>query len=214
MAVLDPVKVVITNYPEDKAEILIAENNPEDENAGSREVPFSREIYIERQDFREEANRKFFRLKIGKEVRLKNAYIIKAESAVKDSEGEITEIHCTYDPDSKSGSGSEASTRKVKGTLHWVSTQHAFPVEVRMYDRLFLDPSPDTHKDKDFMDFINPNSLNTIEGFVEPSLKTAKAEDRLQFQRLGYFVVDQDSTNERMVFNRTVSLRDSWAKLE
>jgi len=214
MAVLDPLKVVITNYPEDKEEILIAENNPEDEQAGSREVPFSREIYIEKQDFREEANRKFFRLKLGKEVRLKSAYIIKAESVVKDSNGEILEVHCTYDPDSKSGSGSEASTRKVKGTLHWVSTKHAFPVEVRMYDRLFLDPSPDTHKDKEFMEFINPNSLNVVEGFAEPSLKSANVEDRFQFQRLGYFVVDQDSTEEKTVFNRTVPLRDSWAKIE
>jgi glutaminyl-tRNA synthetase len=214
MAVLDPVRVVITNYPEDKEEILIAENNPEDESAGSREVPFSRELFIEKQDFREEANRKFFRLKLGKEVRLKNAYIIKAESVIKDNDGEITEIHCTYDPDSKSGSGTEASTRKVKGTLHWVSTRHSFPVEVRMYDRLFSDPSPDTHKDKDFMEFINPDSLNIIEGFAEPSLKNAKVEDKFQFQRLGYSVVDQDSTNEKLVFNRTVPLRDSWAKLE
>ncbi len=214
MAVLDPVKVVIINYPDDKDEILIAENNPEDDQAGNREVPFSKEIYIERQDFREEANRKFFRLKLGKEVRLKNAYIIKAESVVKDANGEIMEIHCTYDPDSKSGSGSQASTRKVKGTLHWVSIKHAFPVEVRMYDRLFLDPSPDTHKDKDFMEFINPESLNTIEGFAEPSLKTAQAEDKFQFQRLGYFVVDRDSTAEKKVFNRTVPLRDSWAKIE
>jgi glutaminyl-tRNA synthetase len=214
MAVLDPVKVVITNYPEDKEEILIAENNPEDEKAGSREVPFSREIFIERQDFREEANRKFFRLKLGKEVRLKNAYIIKADSVVKDSDGEILEIHCSYDPDSKSGSGSEASTRKVKGTLHWVSTRHGFPVEVRMYDRLFLDPSPDTHKDKDFMNFINPDSLNIIKGFAEPSLKSAQPGDRFQFQRLGYFVVDRDSSTNQLVFNRTVPLRDSWGKIE
>lgn len=214
MVVLDPVKVVITNYPKDKEELLIAENNPEDESAGSREVPFSSELFIEKQDFREEANRKFFRLKLGKEVRLKNAYIIKAESVVKDAKGEITEIHCTYDQDSKSGSRTEAATRKVKGTLHWVSAKHAFPVEVRMYDRLFLDPSPDTHKDKDFMEFINPQSLNIIEGIAEPSLKNSKPGEKFQFQRLGYFIVDQDSTNEKMVFNRTVPLRDSWAKIE
>jgi glutaminyl-tRNA synthetase len=213
MAVLDPVKVVITNYPSDKEEVLIAENNPEDESAGSREIPFSREIFIEKQDFREEANRKFFRLKLGKEVRLKNAYIIKADSVVKDSEGNIVEIHCSYDPDSRSGSGTEASARKVKGTLHWVSTKHVFPVEVRMYDRLFSDPSPDTHKDKDFMEFINPDSLNVIKGFAEPSLINARAGDRFQFQRLGYFVVDEDSTKDNMVFNRTVPLRDSWAKI-
>jgi glutaminyl-tRNA synthetase (EC 6.1.1.18) len=214
MAVLDPVKVVISNYPEGKQETLIAENNPEDENAGTREVPFSRELYIERQDFREEANRKFFRLTLDKEVRLKNAYIIKGESVVKDSEGNILEIHCTYDPESKSGSGTEASTRKVKGTLHWVSIAHALPVEVRVYDRLFLDPSPDTHKDKDFVEFINPDSLNIITGFAEPSMKNSNIGDRYQFQRLGYFVVDKDSTKEKLVFNRTVPLRDSWAKLE
>jgi len=214
MAVLDPVKVVISNYPEGKHEILIAENNPEDDNAGSREVPFSREIFIERQDFREEANRKFFRLKLGYEVRLKNAYIIKAESVIKDNDGTILEIHCTYDTDSKSGSGTEASTRKVKGTLHWVSTEHALPIEVRLYDRLFSDPSPDTHKDREFMDFVNPDSLNVTTGYAEPSLKDSKIGDSVQFQRIGYFVVDKDSSNEKLIFNRTVPLRDSWAKLE
>ncbi|WP_299105496.1 glutamine--tRNA ligase/YqeY domain fusion protein [uncultured Tenacibaculum sp.] len=212
MGVLDPVKVVITNYPEDKEEILIAENNPEDENAGSREVPFSREIYIEREDFREEANKKFFRLKLGKEVRLKNAYFITANSCIKDEEGNITEIHCTYDPLTKSGSGTEESKRKVKGTLHWVSVKHAVKAEVRAYDRLFLDEAPDAHKDKDFMEFINPNSLETINAFVEPSLQTAKIGDRFQFQRLGYFNVDDDSTSEKLVFNKTVGLRDNWAK--
>ncbi|NND63038.1 MAG: glutamine--tRNA ligase/YqeY domain fusion protein [Flavobacteriaceae bacterium] len=213
MAVLNPIKLVITNYPQDKVEWLTAENNPEDESAGSREVPFTRELYIEREDFKEEANRKFFRLTLNKEVRLKNAYIIKGESVVKDAEGNITEIHCTYDPDSKSGSGSEASKRKVKGTLHWVSISESFPVEVRMYDRLFTDPSPDTHKDKDFMEFVNPDSLNVITGYAEPSLKSAKEGDRFQFQRLGYFVVDRDSTENQLVFNRTVPLRDSWAKI-
>jgi len=213
MAVLDPVKLVITNYPENKEEILIAENNPEDENAGSREVPFSREIYIEREDFREQANKKFFRLKLDKEVRLKNAYIIKANSVVKDESGEITEIQCTYDEDSRSGSGSEASKRKVKGTIHWVSIKHAIKAEVRLYDRLFTDEAPDSHKDKDFKEFINPNSLKVIDNaFVEPSLKTATVGDKFQFQRLGYFIVDNDSTKDNLVFNRTVPLRDSWAK--
>ncbi len=215
MAVLDPVKVVITNYPENREEILIAENNPEDESAGSREVPFSRELYIEREDFREQANKKFFRLKLDKEVRLKNAYIIKANSVIKDENDEITEIHCTYDEDSKSGSGTEASMRKVKGTIHWVSIKHAIKAEVRLYDRLFTDEAPDSYKDKDFRTFINPDSLKIIENaFVEPSLKTATPGDRFQFQRLGYFNVDDDSTSEKLVFNRTVPLRDSWAKIE
>ena len=215
MAVLNPVKLVITNYPEGEEEWLDAENNPEDENAGNRKVPFSKELYIEREDFREEANKKFFRLKLGKEVRLKNAYIIKAESVVKDKNGEITEIHCTYDPKSKSGSGTEESKRKVKGTLHWVSIQHAINAEVRMYDRLFNDEAPDGHKDKDFKEFINPDSLviNT-NAFVEPSLKEAKPGDRFQFQRLGYFCMDLDSMPNHLVFNRTVPLRDSWAKIE
>ena len=213
MVVLDPVKLIIDNYPEGKTEMLEAENNQEDESAGNREVPFSRELLIERDDFLEEANRKFFRLTIGKEVRLKNAYIIKGESVVKDNEGNITEIHCTYDPDSKSGSGSEASLRKVKGTLHWVSAEHALPVEVRLYDRLFTEASPDTDKEKDFLDFINPDSLTVVTGYAEPSVKTAEVEDKFQFQRLGYFVIDRDSTPENIIFNRTVPLRDSWAKL-
>ncbi|XRE43125.1 Glutaminyl-tRNA synthetase [Tenacibaculum discolor] len=212
MAVLDPVKVVIDNYPEDQEEILIAENNPEDENSGTREVPFSREIYIEREDFREEANKKFFRLKLGKEVRLKNAYFITANSVEKDENGNITVIHCTYDPLTKSGSGTEESKRKVKGTLHWVSVKHAVKAEVRAYDRLFSDEAPDSHKDKDFMEFLNPNSLEKITAYVEPSLQTAQIGDRFQFQRLGYFNVDDDSTSESLVFNKTVGLRDNWAK--
>ena len=213
MAVLDPVKVTITNYPEDQTEWLEAENNPEDPDAGAREVPFSKTLYIEREDFREEANKKFFRLKLGKEVRLKNAYIIKAESCDKDNDGNITEIHCTYDPKSKSGSGTQESLRKVKGTLHWVAVNKAIEVEVRLYDRLFTDPSPDTHKDKDFMEFVNPDSLKVITGYAEPSLQELKIEDTVQFQRLGYFTVDPETTQEKMVFNRTVGLRDSWAKL-
>ncbi|WP_299714062.1 glutamine--tRNA ligase/YqeY domain fusion protein [uncultured Tenacibaculum sp.] len=212
MAVLNPVKLVVTNYPEDKEEILIAENNPE-LDAGSREVPFSRELYIEREDFKEEANRKYFRLTLGKEVRLKNAYIIKGESCVKDDEGNITEIHCTYDPLSKSGSGTEESKRKVKGTLHWVSKKHAVAAEVRVYDRLFSDEAPDGHKDKDFMEFLNPDSLKIINAFVEPSLVSSKIGERFQFQRLGYFNVDDDSTSDKLVFNKTVGLRDTWAKV-
>ncbi len=210
MAVLDPVKVVITNYPEGKEELLDAENNQEDESAGYRKVPFSREIYIEREDFLEEAPAKFFRLSLGREVRLKNAYIIKGESVVKDAAGNITEIHVTYDSDSRSGSGSEASQRKVAGTLHWVSIKHAIPAEVRMYDRLFIDEAPDSHKEKNFLEFMNSNSLQIVKGFVEPSLVTVKLGDKFQFQRMGYFNVDKDSTTEKLVFNRTVGLKDAW----
>ena len=214
MAVLDPVKVVITNYPLDPEgsgeELLDAENNQEDESAGYRKVPFSREIYIEREDFLEEAPAKFFRLSLGREVRLKNAYIIKGESVVKDTAGNITEIHVTYDSDSRSGSGSEASQRKVAGTLHWVSIEHAILAEVRMYDRLFIDEAPDSHKEKNFLEFMNSNSLQIVKGFVEPSLATVKPGDKFQFQRMGYFNVDKDSTTEKLVFNRTVGLKDAW----
>tara|TARA_B100000949_G_scaffold148019_2_gene129990 strand:- start:366 stop:2051 length:1686 start_codon:yes stop_codon:yes gene_type:complete len=214
MGVLNPLKVVITNYEEGKEEWLEAENNPEDESAGTRQVPFSRELYIEQEDFREEANRKFFRLKLRGEVRLKNGYIIKAESCTKDDDGNIIEVQCTYDPKSKSGSGTEESLRKVKGTLHWVSIPHAITAEVRLYDRLFTDATPDGHKDKDFLDFVNPGSLQKVTGYLEPSLKNSKIGDQVQFQRLGYFNVDKDSTPENLVFNRTVTLRDTWAKLE
>jgi glutaminyl-tRNA synthetase len=210
MAVLDPVKVVITNYPEGKEEFLTAEYNDYEDGFGSREVPFSREIYIEREDFKEEANKKFFRLKLGGEVRLKNAYFIKATSCDKDENGEITVIYCTYDPLTKSGMDTEESKRKVKGTLHWVSVKHAIKAEVRAYDRLFLDEAPDSHKDKDYMEFINPNSLEIITAFVEPSLQSAKIGERFQFQRLGYFNIDNDSTTNNLVFNKTVGLRDSW----
>ena len=203
MAVLDPLKAVITNYPDDKEEWLDAENNPEDDSAGSRKVPFSKEIYIEKDDFKEEAGSKFFRLKLGGEVRLKNAYIIKAENVVKDAEGNITEVHCTYDTD---------TSKKVKGTLHWVSIKHAVKAEVREYDRLFMDEAPDSHDGKDFMEFLNPNSLNIINAFVEPSLTEAKVGEQFQFQRLGYFNVDDDSKSDALVFNKTVGLRDSWAK--
>ena len=214
MAVLNPLKLVITNYPEGKEEWLTAENNPEDPSAGSREVPFSRELLIEQEDFREEANRKFFRLKLGGEVRLKNGYIIKAESCTKDKEGNIIEVQCTYDPKSKSGSGTEESLRKVKGTLHWVSKAHAINAEIRIYDRLFSDEHPDGHKDRDFMEFVNRDSLKTITGCLEPSLKNASPGDRFQFQRLGYFSVDDESTSNHLIFNRTVTLRDTWAKIQ
>jgi glutaminyl-tRNA synthetase len=210
MAVLDPIKLVITNYPAGNEEWLEAENNQEDESAGYRKVPFSKELYIEREDFLEEAPAKFFRLSIGKEVRLKNAYIIKGESVVKDTEGNITEIHVTYDADSRSGSGSEASQRKVAGTLHWVSIKHALEAEVRMYDRLFIDEAPDSHKEKNFLDFMNTSSLQIVKGFVEPSLAEVKTNDKFQFQRLGYFNVDKDTTASKLVFNRTVGLKDAW----
>ena len=210
MAVLDPVKLVITNYPEGNEEWLDAENNQEDESAGFRKVPFSREIYIERDDFLEQATGKFFRLSIGKEVRLKNAYIIKGESVVKDSHGNVAEIHATYDTDSLSGSGTEASLRKVSGTLHWVSVAHAVPAQIRLYDRLFTDEAPDAHKEKNFLEFVNPDSLKVVQGFVEPSLQSAQIEDKFQFQRLGYFTVDKDATSGKLIFNRIVGLKDAW----
>jgi len=213
MAVLNPIKVVITNYPETKEEWLDAENNPEEEIVTYRKVPFSRDLYIEREDFKEEADKKFFRLTLGKEVRLKNAYIIKAENVIKDKDGNITEIQATYDPDSRSGSGTEASKRKVKGTIHWVSIPHVISAEVRVYDRLFTHENPDGSKDVDFKEYINPNSLEIVKGYVEPSLKTAKTGNRFQFQRLGYFVVDNDTTENNLVFNKTVGLRDTWAKI-
>ena len=203
MAVLDPIKLIITNYPKGKEEWLDAENNQEDESAGYRKIPFSRELFIDKDDFKEEASNKFFRLKLGGEVRLKNAYIIKAEKVIKDANGDISEIHCTY---------SEDTSKKVKGTLHWVSIKHSIQAEVREYDRLFMDEAPDSHEDKDFMDFLNPNSLNIINAFVEPSLKDAKRGDQFQFQRIGYFNVDNDSTLDHLVFNKTVGLRDSWEK--
>ena len=214
MAVLNPVKLVITNYPDGKEEWLEAENNPEEAVMTYRKVPFSKELYIEREDFQEEANKKFFRLTLGTEVRLKNAYIIKGESVIKDENGTITEIHCTYDTDSRSGSGTEASQRKVKGTIHWVSINHAVPAEIRVYDRLFSSESPDGNKEIDFKEFINPNSLEIITGYVEPSLQSSKDLDQFQFQRLGYFCVDKESSPSNLVFNKTVGLRDTWAKVE
>jgi len=210
MAVLDPLKVVITNYPEHQTEELETINNPEDETMGIRKVLFSKELYIERNDFMEDPPRKFFRLAPGREVRLKSAYIIKCEKVIKDQEGNPVELRCTYDPETRSGSG---STRKVKGTLHWVSVPHSLDAEVRLYDRLFNDEDPSGHKDTDFKKFLNPDSLKTITAKVEPSLKKAKPLDHFQFQRIGYFCVDKDSTSGHLVFNRTVPLRDSWGKL-
>ena len=212
MAVLDPVKLVITNYPEGATEMLEAENNPEDPSKGSRLMPFSKNLFIERDDFKEEANRKYFRLTLGKEVRLKNGYIIEGQSVIKDAEGTITEIHCTYDPDSKSGSGSEASQRKVKGTIHWVNQATAVAAQVNLYDRLFSDESPDRRKEQDFTDFINEDSFKQITAQVEPSLVNLTPGTNVQFQRLGYFVTDTDSTSDNLIFNKTVGLRDTWAK--
>ena len=212
MAVLNPVKLTISNYPDDKEELLEAEINPEHPELGQRTIPFSKNLLIEREDFKEEANRKFFRLTIDKEVRLKNGYIIKGESVVKDESGKITEIFCTYDSDSKSGSGTEASARKVKGTLHWVSEAHALPAEVRLYDRLFQVPAPDQDKEHDFKHHINPEALSIVRAYVEPSLRTAKPFENFQFQRLGYFLVDPDTEKNKLVFNKTVGLRDTWSK--
>ena len=212
MAVLDPVKLVITNYPEGATEMLEAENNPEDPSKGSRLMPFSKNLFIERDDFKEDANRKYFRLTLGKEVRLKNGYIIEGQSVIKDADGTITEIHCTYDPDSKSGSGTEASQRKVKGTIHWVNQETAVAAQVNLYDRLFSDESPDQRKDQEYTDFINEDSLKQITAQVEPSLVNLIPGTNVQFQRLGYFVTDIDSTADNLVFNKTVGLRDTWAK--
>lgn len=211
LAVLDPVKIIITNYPENQVENLELANNPNDENAGSRIVPFTREMYIERDDFMEDPPKKFFRLGPGREVRLIGAYIIKCEDFKKDADGNVTEIHCTYDPDSKSG-GSGAK-RKVKGTIHWVSADKAVDAEVRLYDRLFVDEDPLGHKDKDFKELMNPDSLKVLNNCkLEPSLADAKPGYKMQFQRLGFFCIDKDSSENKLVVNRTVPLRDSWAK--
>lgn len=210
-AVLNPLKVIITNYPADSFEEVDLINNPEDESMGSRKVPFERELFIEKEDFMEVPPPKYFRLAPGMEVRLKGAYIIKCHDFRKDPEtGEVTEVHCTYDPETRSG-GPQAN-RKVKGTLHWVAGPHAIDTEIRMYDRLFCHEDPTGVKDRDFRDFLNPDSLKTITGKLEPSLADAKPGDRFQFQRLGYFCVDPDSKPGKLVFNQTVSLRDSWGK--
>ena len=211
-AVIDPVKVVITNYPEDKVEMLKMDNNPEQENAGTHDMPFSREIYIERADFMENPPKKFFRMTPGKEVRLKGGYIILCTGCTKDEQGNITEIQCTYDPDTLSGM--PGSNRKVKGTLHWVSARHCQDAEVRLYDRLFAVENPAADTKHDFRELINPDSLKVVEhAKVEPWLaQNAKVEDKFQFQRLGYFCVDPDTTADHLVFNRTISLKDSWVK--
>ncbi|HXA10477.1 MAG TPA: glutamine--tRNA ligase/YqeY domain fusion protein [Chthoniobacterales bacterium] len=208
LAVLHPLKVVITNYPEGKTEELEAVNNPEDPGAGTRKVPFSRELYIESADFMETPPPKYFRLKPGGEVRLKYAYIIKCDEVIKDSSGQVTELRCTADLESKSGGAT--SNRKIKGTIHWVSAAHAIAAEVRLYDRLFTVPEPDA--EGDFKSFINPHSLEVVTAKCEPSLGEAKAERRYQFERLGYFALDPDSRPGRLVFNRTITLRDTWAK--
>ncbi len=211
MAVLDPVRLIIDNYPDEKVEELEAVNNPEDEDMGKRKVIFSKELFIDRNDFMEDPPRKFFRLAPEREVRLRYAYIIKCVSVEKDDNGKITTIHCTYDPKTKSGSGNPQ--RKVKGTIHWVSAPHAETVEVRLYDRLFLKEDPnETEEGEDFTANINPESLQIVEGKIEPFITETKPGDKIQFERVGYFCVDKDSRAERMILNRTVPLRDRWAK--
>ncbi len=214
MAVLRPVKLVIENYPEGQVEMMEAVNNPEDPSAGTRLVPFSRELWIEQDDFRETPPKGYFRLYPGNEVRLRYGYIVRCTGCVKDAEGRVVEVRCTYDPATRGGDTPDG--RKVKGTIHWVSVPHAFEAEVRLYDNLFLKPDPDdTEPGKDWTSNLNPNSLEVLEGCkMEPSLKEAKPGDRFQFERLGYFCVDPDTTAERMVFNRTIGLRDTWAKVE
>jgi glutaminyl-tRNA synthetase len=216
MGVLNPLKVVIENYPEGKVEEFEAENNPEDPNSGTRKVPFSREIYIEKEDFLEEAPKKFYRLAPGREVRLKHAYYIKCEQVIKDeATGEVIELRCTYDPDTRGGWLNDG--RKVKGTLHWVSVEHSIPAEIRLYDRLFLKENPeDTEEGKDFRSNLNPDSLKVLTSCrLEPGLANAEPGSIFQFLRIGYFCVDsKDSKEGKPVFNRTVTLRDSWAKLQ
>ena len=214
MAVLNPVKVVITNYPEGKVETVTMENNPEQEDAGVHSMPFSREIYIEREDFMENPPKKFFRLAPGNEVRLKGAYIISCQDVVKDAEGNITEIHCTYDPDTLSGM--PGASRKVKGTLHWVSAPHAFDATVNLYDRLFNVENPAAETERDFRDMLNPDSLKVVTGVkVEPFIaENAKQGTKFQFQRVGYFTPDYDSTPDNLIFNRTIQLKDTWEKVQ
>lgn len=214
MAVIDPVKVVITNYPEGQTEMVEMENNPEDPNGGTHQMPFCREIYIEREDFMENPPKKFFRLAPEGEVRLKGAYIVRCTDVVKDSEGNIVEIHCTYDPDTRSGL--PGSARKVKGTLHWVSAQHAIDATVRLYDRLFKVENTSEDPDRDFREMLNPNSLKVVEGVkVEPFIaECATKGHKFQFQRIGYFTPDYDSTPEKLIFNRTIALKDSWEKAQ
>ena len=211
MVVMDPVKLVITNYPKDESEVMHGENNPEAENGGgSREIPFSSEMWIEREDFMEEAPKKFFRLGPGLMVRLKNAYIVKCDNFVKDRDGRVSEIHCSYIPESKSGS--DTSGIHVKGTIHWVNVKHALTAEIRLYDRLFRVEDP-TNEDGDFKEYINPDSLTVIKNaFIEQDLGNAAPNLRYQFIRKGYFSLDINSKPDNLVFNRTVSLKDAWAK--
>lgn len=213
-AVVNPVKLIITNYPEGQTEQMLAENNPENPDSGTHEIPFTKELYIEREDFMENPPKKFFRMTPGQEVRLKSAYIVKCTGCKKNADGEVEEIYCEYDPDTRSGL--PGSMRKVKGTLHWVSAEYSQEAEVRLYDRLFNVENPAEEKDKDFRELLNPDSLKVVTNCrIEPYLaQTAKAGNRYQFQRIGYFCVDQDSKNDRLVFNRTVSLKDSWEKLK
>ena len=212
MAVTKPVKLTIKNYPAGQTEMVTAINNPEDELAGQREIPFSGDLYIEQDDFREEANRKFFRLSLGKEVRLKNAYIIKGEEVIRNSDGEIEEIICTYDPLSKSGSGSEESQRKVKGTLHWVTRLDSLPIQINLYDRLFSVPEPDKNKDEDLGEYVNKQSLEITNGYIEPYVLNSPLGSKFQFQRIGYFILDSKNDEGQLVFNKTVGLRDTWQK--
>lgn len=213
MAVINPVKLVIDNYPDDLVEYMDAGNNPEDSDAGTRKLPFSKELYIEREDFMEDAPPKFYRLKPGGEVRLKYAYIIKCEYVEKDANGEISVIHCSYDPETRSGM--PASNRKIKATIHWLSASHARQAEIRLFDRLFNVEMPDdVEEGEDYKMHLNPDSLKIVQGFVEDSFADAKALDKFQFERLGYFCVDPDSNAGNLVFNRTVSLKDAWAKIE
>lgn len=212
MAVLNPLKVVIENYPDDQVEALEAINNPEDESAGTRKAPFSKVLYIERDDFMEDPPRKFFRLAPGREVRLRYAYFITCTDVVKDETGHIVELRCSYDPATRGGAAPDG--RRVKATLHWVSARHALTAEARLYENLFTVEAPEADAEKDFTEFINPDSLKIVDPiYVEPSVKSAAVGDRFQFERLAYFVVDQDSTGDKLVFNRTVTLRDQWAKL-
>ena len=212
MVVLDPIKLTVVNYPDGHTEMLESEDNPEKDVNKKRKIPFSKHLYIEREDFKEEANRKFFRLTIGKEVRLKSAFIIKGAGVIKDNNGNITEVLCEYDPKSRSGSGSEESLRKVKGTLHWVTQNDSIDITINSYDRLFKEESPGTNEDGDFLKDINPTSLQIIKAKAEPSLALANAGDAFQFQRKGYFIVDKKSKANDIIFNKTVGLRDSWKK--
>ena len=212
MVVLDPIKLTVVNYPDGHTEMLESEDNPEKDVNKKRKIPFSKHLYIEREDFKEEANRKFFRLTIGKEVRLKSAFIIKGSGVIKDNNGNITEVLCEYDPKSRSGSGSEESLRKVKGTLHWVTQNDSIDITINSYDRLFKEESPGANEDGDFLKDINPASLQIIKAKAEPSLALANPGDAFQFQRKGYFIVDKKSKANDIIFNKTVGLRDSWKK--